>query len=111
MEIKDLNLGQILVSAIPTKAGIYHRFWKVTEKTQRTASVQPLKIKVLKSTGICTMVAPSDEVEDFHFKVGKDCGGLFIGDNVNKKTLQKTYMTLSSEETSYISTFDPSKLI
>lgn len=109
----SFEIGQRFVSKVETKAGQYHRFYIVTKKTPRMTFVSPLKPYIISTSGYNAVVTHSDEVEDnFSFKVDKDGLGFFIGDNFNKKTLQKTYLEPISEvRHEYQNLFDPAKLI
>lgn len=111
MDIKGLNVGQILVSKVPTSAGLYNSFWIVSEKTARTASVQRLRVDSFKQSDIATKVVPTLHTSgSASFKLGSDAGGIYLGGS-GKKDLNKTYITEEfDDQAEYVNVFDASRL-
>lgn len=111
MEIKELGIGQVFVTNNLTACGNYHMFWIVTEATGRKASVSRMGASFEQISKTETITKPIAGIEDgFQLKVSKDSGGLYIGDNKDKKTLQKMYIEPCVFSKTYINVWDASKL-
>lgn len=94
-----MEVGTILVADVKTSAGNYCNFFVVSKIEKRTAYAKRVGITSRKIDKITNMLKPNpSQVYGCEFKIGQDAGGYFVGDNKDKKTINKMYIVPAAQE-------------
>ena len=89
-----MEVGTILVADVKTSAGNYCNFFVVSSLVKKTFYAKRIGcINTQKVDKITNMIRPDPtSVFEKEFKISNDAGGYFVGDNKDKKNINKMYV-------------------
>lgn len=110
-----MEVGTILAADVKTSAGNYVNFFVVSSLQKKTFYAKRIGLQIVAKATIgkkqTNMIKPNPaDVFDKEFKISADMRGAFVGDDKDRKTINKMYVVETTADTAHKIVFDASRL-